>query len=214
MEYMEYVLKGGLTLALMFIPWMLRSLFVTTARRKKMSKQDFEFTKELFSDGNLKALHNFQLAVGFSGLTGQQTDARVVRLLFKHDDPYGLSKDYGKGRQFLEPILEGNDCKKLQLTKESQKIWIWFPRETTYSATYFVFAFIAFAPLIFVSGFAQWLGGNLVSWLLLTGLLMFSFGFISFLNLAQYSSLKAAQRVDKAFKEKDKSTSEKDSKTE
>lgn len=203
---MEYILKGLASLAIILIPWVLRNLFVTVERRKKMSQKDFDFTKELFELGQLKIVHNFQLAVGFSGLTGQQTDARIVRLLLSQHDPYGLSKDYGKGRQFLVPVFQDGDCKKIQFDKKLQKIGWFLPREGFYLFCYVITAFIAVIPLIFVGGLPQLLGGSLIGWLALIGVLTFAFGFLSIVNLSQYASLMAAKRVDKAFKEQDKST--------
>lgn len=212
---MEYVFKSLIPFAVAIISWVFRKLFLRVEQRKNIGQKDFELTKGLFANGRLKeSLNNFQLSVGFTGLTGHQAEARIVRLLLEQEEPFGLANDYGKGKQFLEPILENESCKKLQLTQRAQKMWRLLPREGAYNTFYFLTAFFALAPLVSVSGFSIGFDVNFSVWLPLVLLLMLSFGLISWLNLDQYASLKAAQRVDEAFKEKDKSISKKDSKAE
>lgn len=181
--------------------WVVRALFLARQKKKSLSKADFEVVKELYEGSKLKDSHSYPLQLAFAALTGREQSSELAKMILSQENPLSLAKDFGEGATYLDEKRIPGSLVTVRFKKglDSERI----KKKSFWAlARYFIFGFIGFAPVIFISSFLEVAEDPTVV-LLVTVLWWFCLWIYAFLYLEKYDALKAAERVMEKFKKID-----------
>jgi len=164
------------------------------SKKKEKLRADYDFAEKFIADGKWKKNHDFLLERGYWGLSGKQLEASTIRYFLSQKNPLGQLINFTNGLRYLEAEKneEGQVIRiilKTPLSDENKLKW----KKCRIRVTYFLFAFISFAPVVFLSSFIQ---GDLSSLLVLI-IWVVSFGILAYLYLLELWALRSAQQIAK-----------------
>ncbi|MGB3850607.1 MAG: hypothetical protein WA958_11615 [Tunicatimonas sp.] len=189
---------------LVVIPLMLyafKKLWEHVTKRKERLRADYDLAEKLMIDGRWKNMHEFQLELGYQGLSKKRIKASIIRFFLSRKEAYQNLLDFSIGERFLDVVKTENETFRISLSRKlgsARKLKV---KRSRISIRYSVFSFIGSIPIIGLLAFGyseQSKEGNLPIWSLIVVWVAY-FWMLAYLELRATNALKAAERIHKKF---------------